>query len=208
MTVTENWDRLKNYWQIKLKVSSIKCNGATDEEIAELEMKLQLKLPQSYIDSLKICNQSYFSVEEGSRYAWFGAPSRPLSIRDVIFTANDLPQYYVGMKFEDIYGDIVEPESKWPDGWVPILGAFQYFGMIDLRPGIGDQYGQVLLSDPVNGKLTVWAKSYEEFFNIAVNTVIKSGGISERYYEKKLHLSHDIHPIYLKIGLFFQKFFQ
>lgn len=195
MTILKNWERLTKYWKNRLNVLEIPCTGASEKDILKLEKITGAELPNIYKESIKLCNESYvLPKEEKVGYAWLHG-SALLSINEIIEIIKEIKPIYEELDRYDspyeINGKITEPINGWPDGWIPFLSDFGYFGVLDLRPDIGDEYGQVLLVDPINGFITFWAKNYEEFLTFIIDKLIDEGEISEEYYDEMLHHSFD-----------------
>lgn len=189
MDIETTWQKIFEYWEKTAPSSTEKCEGATKEELNKLNMIVET--PISLRKSLTICNQS--NRKNGTLfYSWFGGQSRIFTSKDIInFMINETQYYDIDESYEKVYGNVLNPKSGWPKEWIPILEAFGLFVVVDLRPNIGNQYGQILLVDPANSVLAYWASSYEEFMTKAMNILYEHGELTGNYFYDVLHQPYD-----------------
>lgn len=194
MNTSEKWERIYSYWENRLRISDLSCKGATTSEIEQLESHLQFELPESFIESLKNCNHPYLPIQ-GYTFSWFGSHVRYMNVDEIIEFYDQNRIYAAGNhNYYKIYDNIVQPKEGWPDKWVPFMDAFGIYATIDLRDDIGDQYGQIILMDPSNGRIALWADSYENFLTEAIDIIYKRGNLMKEFYGR-LRISYELEDV-------------
>jgi len=189
-TVDEVWDELIIYWK-KNEPSFDGCVGASDEEIEELEKEIRMKLPIDLKMSLKHCNlypSDYTKVQKS--LACFLGEFGTLHNTDEIkkFVKIELDKY-VEYPYENVYGNIKSPKDGWSKKWIPI---YSYNGdiefVIDMRE---DEFQPILYVDNEFDILALVANSYQEFLNMVLDSILKTG----------LYASEELENIMLRYGV-------
>ena len=164
------WDKMFEYWK-KIE-SKPYCNKATNEEIEKFQKTLKLELPNSFVNSLKICNGEKIDILYEKKYNDLieNNPYEDIKLGIIgLFDINKILEYrYIA---EDT-----------PNDWIPLAYWYgAYVAILDTRK---DTFGQVLLGVEELGVYKVWANNYEEWLEIVSNEVIKNGEIKEEFLEK------------------------
>ena len=183
MTIEENWNRLKLFWdtitfeefkkldeeerigceetleytqkdilELHNKVSTKRAfSPASDEEINRIEKELDVVLPDSFKQSLKINAKDPI-------YPFLGGWNSVLKINFMIDFSLSFKTYSISNK-------------KWV---VFFEWNMDYFAVLNLDTE-NLNYGEVLCVCPENVNIEKWADSYEEWFNMAVEETITYG---------------------------------
>lgn len=129
-TIEQSWNKLFNYW--KIIKSKPYCKGASEEEINKLKNGLKLKLPQPFIDSLKICNGEKLEINYKIKYSEKIKKNPYQTISLGIIRTFDIDKIlemrYVG--------------DETPEEWIPLAyWSGDYQAILDIRK---ETFGQVL----------------------------------------------------------------
>ncbi len=175
VTIEENWNRLLKYWRNKTDKKDLVCTGATDEQIESLK-KLHDDIPESYIESLRICNSP--RDKDGDFHSWLDQSDWGIlydTKKLIEFTNIDRQHGFShedGM-FEYIKGDVINPKFSSPKEWVLIYDwNTDYTVAIDM---LSSNKGQIIVFCREDSSLAKWTDSYEEWFELAVDEVLKYG---------------------------------
>jgi len=189
-TVDEVWNDLIEYWQ-KNEPSFDGCIGTNDEEIEEVEKTINMKLPIDLKKSLKYCNiypTDYEKVQKSS--ACFLGEFGTLYNTDEIIKFISIELYkYVEHPYKNVYGDIKSPQDGWQKEWIPI---YSYNGDIELVIDVrDDDFQPILYVDNEFDILALVANSYQEFLNMVLDSILKTG----------LYASEELENIMLRYGV-------
>lgn len=169
MTIEENWERLYDYWSKKYpKLSKNKCIGASENELKQAEKELGVNFPKAFSDSFKICDERYLFGQNGE-IGWFGQDDH-FSIKHTYFDYFNIVQVNKEMRKYDTYWKKEEIAFYTYETW--------YYFAIDVNTGKIYAYK----AEEVEGKL--FANSYEEWFEIAVDEVLEYGELKLESIEK------------------------
>ena len=183
------WEKLFQYW-IAQKVeywhhdkkiqftAKTKCKGATKLEIKDLERHFS-DIPASLLESLSTCNESN---------RWFGFNGWGLlyGSHEIIETSKSLDGSCTKQKgiYKIVDHRITNPSCLFPKEWIPIFDwNGDYFVVIDM---LSKPQGQIILISFEESKIVKWADSYEEWFEMAVDEVIKYGELRVETIEEVL----------------------
>ena len=167
----KQWKRVEN-WLGKTNPSLL-CDlrpGASQQEILEVEQKLNIKLPEDFIECLKIHNGLY-------------GMANGLFFDDEFLSTDRITEEWMVWKNIYLDGDFDNLKTRstlgikstwWSPGWVP----FSYDGAgnhlcIDLSPTEDGQKGQVITlwhDDDIREKIT---DTFEQWFNCFVEKLLK-----------------------------------
>ena len=191
ISMNKEWERLFQYWIAKKEkywhndkkvqfTTKTKCKGATELELNELKTYF-LEIPTSLLESLSVCNESN---------RWFGFNGWGLlyGSQEIIKTSksfNNSPMKQGGA-YKIVEPGITNPISLLPKEWIPIFDwNGHYIVAIDM---LSKHKGQIILISIEDSKVVKWANSYEEWFKMAVDEVLKYGELRLETIEKKLHI--------------------
>jgi len=144
---------------------------ASDQEIQEVESKLDVNLPEDFKESLQINNHE--TAVDIFLYSWLGGGNHMLECKDMITFSLDNRE----LDFEvfDQHINLTEEYTYWNEKWVIIFDwNMDYLAVLDLRED-PKYYGKVLCTDIEFGKIAKWADSYVEWFEIVTNEVLEYG---------------------------------
>lgn len=152
---------------------------ATDDEIFEVEKKLNVKLPIDFKESLQINNHE--TAVDIYLYSWLGGGNHMLECKDMVtFSLDNREMFSLDnreLDFEvfDQRINLTEEYTYWNDKWVIIFDwNMDYLAVLDLRED-PKYYGKVLCTDIEFGKIAKWADSYADWFEIVTNEVLEYG---------------------------------
>lgn len=178
MSIINSWNTLKEHWSNKFG-KEIQYTPASEIDIKRLQ-EYYGSVPKDYMDSLSICNPvDQFWLDE---LGW----SRLLNIEESIkinkdFNANELNDPF---GYTYIYGEIINPKKIIPKEWILIFEwNMDYFVAIDM---LSDDKGQIIVFCIEDATLAKWENSYEEWFAMAVDEVIKHGELRVETIEEVL----------------------
>ena len=156
------WSKLFEYW-LKKKPDLMKepFNQATEEDIDSLKAALELKFPNDFLDSFRVCNENYrinnddewLSLLGGNRY-----------ILNDINNTNDIIY---------IYNEFIVYNDEWEKNWIAFYDwNGNYYAILDTNE---TTFGKIYCYSIESGQLQVWANSYEEWLEMAVDEVLEYG---------------------------------
>ena len=185
-TIEKIWDNMFSYW--KTIESKPHCKGATKDEIKKLKDNLKLKLPETFIRSLEICNGDVLEETYEKKYneEIKKNPYQHIKLGTIeLFDINKILEFrYVG--------------EETPEEWIPLAYWYgTYTIALDTREAT---FGQVLLAVIEDDLFKVWTNTYEEWLEIVANEVIKYGEVREEMLEqiyKDSNLKDYSYPDYL-----------
>jgi len=176
-TVDEVWDELIDYWQ-KHEPSFKGCVGATNRQISKVEDAINISLPISLKKSLKRCNNYPidFNQVKKSSSLLFGEAGKAYDVKKIIEWQKEKLSFSCSFPFENVYGDIISPQKGWDKAWIPIYDYnTSVFFCIDTRKKNGIVQEKILYIDEEYDTLALVANSYQEFLNMVLNAILKTG---------------------------------
>lgn len=171
MTVKQSIDRLKDYAKQQGKDPEVVCQGASDEEIETLKTSFEVGPPESFIDVFKYCSKDdpkYADVRENC---------------SIIFGTSSCQHSISLMK--QINKDMSEIDDSFKDQIIFYDWDATYYAVLNMRQD-DKSYGKVLCVHLESGIFDVWADSYEEWLELMVNEVVRSGDVDSKFIEKVL----------------------
>jgi len=163
--IKKQWERLFKYYKNDLEK---KCQGVTEKYILEVEMEFEIKLPKEFSDSFRICNER-FTLNTSKKKGWFGEHDH-YSIGETYYGYYDLIEINKNMRVYNEY---------WKDEWIAFYDYETWFYAV-----LDTKTGQVYLESAEGGNKIVWANSYKEWLEMAVNEVLEHGEIRLELIEK------------------------
>jgi cell wall assembly regulator SMI1 len=161
---------------------------ASLDEILKLEEVLNIKLPISFKESLQINDKDI--IENHNFYPWLGGWNQLFSCKDIINHELELQKYRWFCKngsFEYIFGDVENPKYSEPKEWIPICNwNGDYIIAIDM---LSKNKGQIIVYSNEDSIVSKWTDSYEDWFKVVVDEVLKYGELRVETIEKILHIS-------------------
>lgn len=148
------WQGLFAYWQEKEGVD-IKCVGATQQQLVELEKSILLKIPEELKESLLCCN-SY--------------PEDLSQVKSTCLYLGNGCMLYDTYTIEEIYLDGIEYGYIEDKNLIPI---FDWNGNIHIL--ICSKTGNIIYSDMEFGIKKVIFNSYIDFLEYVKNIILKKG---------------------------------
>jgi len=180
------WNSLFEYWKDNEPAFS-GCIGATQSEIDELEQALNIKLPESLKQSLKMCNSypaDYSNVKKSSCLVVGGA-GELYNTKNILESYNALKEtmYYDGeaMTYDYLDKTFLSCDTKFSKNWIPIYSwNCDIIAYLDLRLD-SNIHGQILYEDIESGQLGIWADSYEDFLESIAKDILEYGEYREGF---------------------------
>jgi hypothetical protein len=186
----KNWERLFAYWannqiefwhngKIEKFVADTKCVGANISEIDKIKHYYNINIPNALLDSLLICNESN---------RWFGFNGWGLlygtkEMIDTSMSFENSPKNESGF-YKFVGMGITNPATIFPKKWIPIFDwNGKYFVALDM---LSSNKGQVIIISVEDSVVLKWANSYEEWFEMVVDEVVKYGELRLETMEKLL----------------------
>jgi len=173
-----NWEKLFTYWADKnakfwhddkpvIFTKNTTCKGATIAELKEIENYYKV-IPSKLIESLTICNESN---------RWFGFNSWGLlyGTEEMLKVSRSFENSPINSNgsYDNIVGKIRNPDILMPKEWIPIYDwNTDYRVVIDM---LSENKGQIIVVFLEDGTLAKWTDSYEEWFELAIDEVLKYG---------------------------------
>lgn len=158
------WNQLFEYWSSKKpELMKKPCQGASEDEIRQLEEALQVQLPEDFLDSFRICNEHSRSNND-EWFSWFGENRYIINNKDGDW--DDIKKVYEEML---IYNE------SWDKHWIPFYdwnGAFYAILNMDNKD---NDLGVIYCYDIEDGTLKKWKNDYKEWLEMAVSEVLKYG---------------------------------
>ncbi|MCK5677654.1 MAG: SMI1/KNR4 family protein [Flavobacteriaceae bacterium] len=225
--IEEVWQEYREYWvdHEPMMTAPDTCNPNTEEEIEKLENLLDIKLPNDFRQSLKSVKHSNKKCDDNLSHSWFGSRTGILlyDVEDIISDSLMLRKYHeFYIDDYNIYWNDITPfdsnRKYWLNEWIPILTQNNIIIFIDLREGIGDEYGQVLayLATDEGGRGSVKApeyllknlnnytpnpnnrfnnfvfiaKDYKEFMQLMMEEIKANNKLKDRYFTKLFDLPY------------------
>jgi len=195
MSVENSWKKLFSYWEKdknSMQKIDLKCSGATDIEIDRLK-ELYDNIPNKYIDSLKICNPT--RDENHNYHSWIDKSGWGYlyDINKIISTADTWKEVEwfskTGIYYDYVFGNVKNPKSSAKKQWIPIYDwNGDYTVAIDM---FSKNKGQIIVFCTEDGTLAKWTDSYEEWFELAIDEVLKYGELRVETIEAVLALAID-----------------
>ena len=192
MSIKNSWERLLSYWKSDKNSTQkieIECKGAIDIEINKLK-ELYDEIPDEYIKSLEICNpisdknENYHSWVDSSGWGYLHDINRIISLTDNWKKHKFFSETGV---FDYVYGDVSNPKNSALEQWIPIYDwNTDYVVAIDM---LSKNKGQVIVFCMEDGTLAKWTNSYEEWFELVVEEVLKYGELRVETIESVLALA-------------------
>jgi cell wall assembly regulator SMI1 len=167
--VKEQWQRLFDFYQNSGLLVK-KCEGATEEKITEVEKEFGVTLPKAFADSFRICDERYiFNTYE--KKGWFGEDDH-YSLSGMFYGYYNLLVTNKEMRIYDEY---------WKDEWIVFYDYGTWFSAV-----LDTVTGKIYCHEAETGKYVIWANSYEEWLEMAVDEVVKYGELRLETMEKLL----------------------
>ncbi len=171
--ITQLWDSVDS----KLKeIAPLICgdlkNGATQEQINELENLVGIKLPSSFIEFYKIHNgQKEFKFDPYISFSFYEF-TKLMSIDEIIECWKMWKEHYDGGEFIDKKGNeektIPDKEIKpkwWNILWIPFFDDMDCnHYCLDLDPSSEGNFGQVIKMWHDDGRRILISNSFEDWF--------------------------------------------
>ncbi len=165
--IKKQWERLFKYYEGNL---THKCKGASEEKIIEVEKEFGVTLPKAFADSFRICDERYiFNVSE--KKGWFGEHDH-YSLTNI---------FYGGYNLLEANKEVRLYAEDWKDEWISF---YTYEGWYDAILDTGT--GNIYLKSTTDVEYIIWANSYEEWLEMAVDEVVEHGEIRLEVIEKLL----------------------
>jgi len=190
MSIKNSWNKLTEYWLKNGKTYA--CNGINESEIVIIK-ELYDDIPESYIKSLKICNPiknengEYFWIDSSGWGILFDAEE--LINRTKSFRRHEFSYKYEMGAYQHVYGDIKNPNTLVPKQWIPIYDwNGDYIVAIDM---LSDNKGQIIVFCLEDSIVAKWTDSYEEWFELAVDEVLKYGELRVETIENILQIPQE-----------------
>ena len=228
LTMEEVWQEYKEYWlkhEPKMTAPET-CTPHTEEEIVKLEDILNVKLPKDLKTSFRTVNHQSKKCDDNLAHSWFGSKtgvslSTPKEM--VVMDRSAFYNAYVSNASYYIYDGKITPYNEknknWENQFLLIADKYSLFFFIDLREGIGSEYGQViayldtsegiknegkprpdLLSkldhytpNPNNSfnNFVFIAKDYKTFMQLMLEEIKENGELKDRYLTNLFNLPAD-----------------
>lgn len=194
MSIQENWDKLLNYWKEHNGTkwgNDFQCQGATKEQLQALKNLFE-EIPEEYLASLKTCAVS--RDDKGEFYYFIDASGwgQLYGLEDIIKGILDYPKNtYISEKgaYEYVYGNVENPTMLLPKQWIPIFDwNADYTVAIDM---LSKNKGQVIVFCLEDSTVAKWTDSYEEWFALAVDEVLKYGELRVETIESVLQMPEE-----------------
>lgn len=155
---------------------------ASDDEILEVETKLNITLPENFKESLKI--NAFETNVQDFVYPWLGGWNILLNCEEMLsFTLRSRKLDF------DVFDNRIELNDeyrRWNEKWVIIFQwNMDYFIVLDLSDD-PKKYGQVLCLCIEDGSIAKWADSFKTWFEEAVNEVEQFGELRTETIESVL----------------------
>jgi hypothetical protein len=171
--VKEQWQRLFDFYKNSGLLVK-KCKGTTEEKIAEFENEFKVILPKAFADSFRICDERYiFNTSE--KKGWFGE-------NDVYSLNNTKYDWYnlfqVNRQIATYAKDI-----GWNKNWIEFYDYGTWFGAV-----LDTVTGKIYCYEIETGEHVIWANSYEEWLEMAVDEVVQYGELRLETMEKLLNI--------------------
>jgi len=164
--VKKQWERLFGYYEGEVKT---KCKGASEEQIEAFEKEFDIILPKAFSDSFRICDERFILKDKTKGF--FGK-SELYSLKN---------SYYGYFNLMDINKEMRIYDEKWKDEWIVFYDYETWFyGILNTRTG------QIYLKSATENEYIIWANSYEEWLEMAVDEVLEHGEIRLEVLEKLL----------------------
>ena len=228
LTMEEVWEEYKEYW-LKHEPNMTApetCTPHTEEEISKLEYVFRITLPEDLKISFKTVNHLSKKCDDNLVHSWFGSktgislstPSEILNEGRSLF--HDV---YVPNASYNIYNGKITPfneaNKNWENHLVLIADKYNLYFFIDLREGIGSEYGQVIAyldtfegtksegkpradllaklknytPNPNNSfnNFVFVAKDYKTFMQLMLEEIKENGELKDRYLTNLFDLKAD-----------------
>jgi len=160
--ITGIWQELFKYWQEKEGVD-IKCVGATQQQLIELEESIKLKIPEELKESLMCCN-SY--------------PEDLSKVNSACLYLGNGCMLYDTCTIEEIYLDGIEYGYIEDKNLIPI---FDWNGNIHIL--ICSKTGNIIYSDMEFGIKKVIFSSYAKLLEYVKSVILSKGNLSYKDFE-------------------------
>ena len=205
MTIKENWERLYKFWDeldverakaydevVRKEIGDTleyaeqdiqrlekwasferEWKSASTDEIKDLESNLGVALPKSFNESLSI--NAYEPQDQGFVYPWLGSFNMMQNPEEIVEITTENREDLDYEVFEDPNDLMQEDYEMWSDKWIVIFDwNGNYCAVLDLRED-EEFYGNVLCMCIEDGTIAKWADSYEEWFELVVDEVLRYG---------------------------------
>jgi len=228
LTMEEVLQEYKEYWlthEPKMTAPDT-CIPHTEEEIIKIESAFKLKLPEDLKISFKTINHQSKKCDDNLAHSWFGSKTGiSLSTPSVIFNKGRsvFHDVYVSNASYYIYDGKITPYNEknknWENQLVLIADKYSLYFFIDLREGIGSEYGQVIAylhtsegmknegkpradllkklnnytPNPNNSfnNFVFIAKDYKTFMQLMFEEIKENGELKDRYLTNLFDLKAD-----------------
>lgn len=226
LTMEEVWEEYKEYW-LKHEPNMTApetCIPHTEEEILEVEHILDVKLPEDLRTSFKTVNHQSKKCDDNLVHSWFGSKTGvSLSIPSDMIDKdkNSLQSIDLFAADYNIYDGQITPykSRQWPKKWILIADKYDVTFFIDLREGIGSEYGQIIAflhtfegtksegkpradllaklknytPNPNNSfnNFVFLAKDYKTFMQLMLEEIKENGELKDRYLTNLFDLKAD-----------------
>lgn len=151
-------------------------------DIARLEREFSLKLPSTYVNSMKIYN--------GIKDHDFLNYMRLLDANEVIeslLAQREVQSLYEFKGYKTTAKSKTRNDKRWRDKWLPIASDDGGdFIIIDLDPGPAGDRGQIVRWKNIDGKNRVLAKSYAQWLNLIANELTERRFLVDAYSDVSL----------------------
>ena len=165
--IKKQWERLFKYYAGNL---SKKCEGATEEKIAEVEKEFGVQLPKAFADSFRICDERYiFNTSE--KKGWLGEHD--------IYSLNDRKYNWYNLFQVNRQISTYAKDIGWNKNWIQFYDYETWFSAV-----LDTVTGKIYCYENETGEYIIWANSYEEWLEMAVDEVLKHGEIRLELIEK------------------------
>jgi len=179
-SIEKSWNRIIAHWKNKKPtIESKPCKQATKEELDKLQVALQVNLPKSFLDNLRICNENQIVIDNDNWFGWFGPEHRYTithkeDYSDIVHTNYDMRNIY---------------HEEWNPKWIQF---YDWNGNYNLFLDMSNGKGAVYIFDPEMAEPLdkyKWTDSYEEWLEIVSNEVENHDELRCESFEKILGIS-------------------
>lgn len=181
-SIEKSWNKIISHWKNnKPTIAGKPCKQATKEELDELQVALQVNLPKSFLDNLRICNESLRIIDNENWFGWFGPEHRYVITHST--TYGDI--VYNNYQMRELYQD------EWNPKWIQFYDWNTNYNLyLDMSNGKGAVYiFDPEMAEPLNKYK--WTDSYEEWLEIVAVEVENYDELRCETLETVLGISSD-----------------
>jgi len=169
--IKKQWERLFEYYKSKGLLKR-ECKGVSEEKVKEFEEHFNVSLPKDFIDSHRICDEIYI-FDTSEKIGWLGEEDI-YSFEDIKYKWYNL--FLVNDQISEYAQDI-----GWNKNWIVFYDYGTWFSAV-----LDTTTGKVYCYENETSEYTLWANSYEEWLEMAVDEVLKYGELRLEVMEKLL----------------------